>query len=250
MPRFNVINLSLSRCTAQLFEADEIQATIFENRPNWHFIDQRSINAGREAFYNDDLHYNGPLSLATIQVVLNQLCPEIRARTPERSQKLVTWARPDLAHRVIAVGHGDTAAFYFVSTEGYAYGINLAGQGEQKGTKKECSVSSSNKSAEFENMPSYLKQHELIRMENMLVYTAKKRVPYYCPGVALRTEGGKSVFSLKKEGGIHYFNSAAEFLASGREWEEIVFIPRWELHILAGVKDRNTLREGRRMLLK
>jgi len=234
LSRFNVTNLSLSRCTAQLFEADEIQATIFPDRPKWHFIDQRSINSGREAFYNDDLHYNGPLSLATIQVVLNQLCPENRARTPEKSPKLITWARPDLAHRVIAVGHGDAAAFYFVSTEGYAYGMNVAGQGEQKGTKKQCSVSNSNKSAEFENMPSYLKQYELIRMESMPVYTAKIRVPYYCRGVALRTDGGKSVFTLTEEGGIHYFNDAAEFLRSGREWEEIVFIPRWELHILAG----------------
>lgn len=42
----------------------------------WYHIDQYNINKGRPALYNDGLHFIGNLSRATIQQVLNQLCPE------------------------------------------------------------------------------------------------------------------------------------------------------------------------------
>ena len=141
--------------------------------------------------------------------------------------------------------------FTLVSTEGYAYGVNVAGVGEQKGTAKQCSVANRNKSAEFESMPSYLKQYNLVRMEmnsaeSKSLYKAKIKLPYYCPGVALRTDGGRAVFSLKEGGGLHYLTSA-EFIASGREWDDIVFVPRWELHILAGMKTPEQTAKRHRM---
>lgn len=41
----------------------------------WYTIDQWAINEGRSNLYNDHLHYNGPLELAGLTQVLNELCP-------------------------------------------------------------------------------------------------------------------------------------------------------------------------------
>lgn len=41
----------------------------------WYHIDQFNINKNRPELYNDGLHFIGPLSKATIQQVLNSLCP-------------------------------------------------------------------------------------------------------------------------------------------------------------------------------
>lgn len=46
-----------------------------EDEQRWFVIDQYSINGDRYDFYNDWLHYLGPLSSATIQQALNHLCP-------------------------------------------------------------------------------------------------------------------------------------------------------------------------------
>jgi len=225
--------------TPQLFEADAILATVFQDHPKWHFIDQRRINSGREALYNDDLHYNGPLSLATIQVALNQLCPEGSAHAPKKQPaEQVAWARPDLMHHVVLEQVGKDIAFYFISAEGYGYRANGPGEGEQKGTPKQCSGASLNKSDEFGGrMPSYLRQYPLVRMnaaESRSLYKAKITIPYFCPGVALQVGGDRVVMSLTGAGGLHYFSSGSEFLGEGREWDQIVYLARWELHILAG----------------
>ena len=41
----------------------------------WYHIDQWSINKGRYQYYNDHVHFIGPLSFATVMLVLNELCP-------------------------------------------------------------------------------------------------------------------------------------------------------------------------------
>eukprot|EP01038_Epipyxis_sp_PR26KG_P011229 gene11229-15069_t len=41
----------------------------------WHTIDQWHINEGRDYFYNDHIHFNGPLTQATLYQVLNIVCP-------------------------------------------------------------------------------------------------------------------------------------------------------------------------------
>eukprot|EP00981_Chlorochromonas_danica_P008060 scaffold1949_cov176-Ochromonas_danica.AAC.3 len=55
-------------------------AVVYEELHNttpWYFIDQWAINSGRTAFpyYNDHIHYDGPLSHATLYQMLNELCP-------------------------------------------------------------------------------------------------------------------------------------------------------------------------------
>jgi len=233
---------SSTQHTAQLFEADAVLATVFQDHPQWHFIDQRRINAGRESLYNDDLHYNGPLSLATIQEVLNKLCPEGSAHAPGKRAhtptEIVSWARTDLAHHVVVGRAGDEAVFYFVSGEGYGYRANVAGVGQQKDTAKQCAGAGLNRSDEFGGrMPAYLKQYPLVRLapaELQALYQAKAHIPYYCPGVALQLGGDRTVMALKEGGGLRYFSSGAEFVGEGREWDQIVHLSRWELHVLAG----------------
>ena len=45
-----------------------------EDRP-WYTIDQWPINQGRYHLYNDHVHFNGPLTVAMLTQVLNELCP-------------------------------------------------------------------------------------------------------------------------------------------------------------------------------
>jgi hypothetical protein len=45
-----------------------------EGKP-WYTIDQWAINHGRPELYNDHIHFNGPLTFATITQILNELCP-------------------------------------------------------------------------------------------------------------------------------------------------------------------------------
>ena len=48
----------------------------FDDKSHWYSIDQFSINFGRPEYYNDGLHYQGPLSMATSQLILNNVCAE------------------------------------------------------------------------------------------------------------------------------------------------------------------------------
>lgn len=41
----------------------------------WYTIDQWPINRGRHHLYDDEVHYNGPLTEAMLHQVLNELCP-------------------------------------------------------------------------------------------------------------------------------------------------------------------------------
>lgn len=43
----------------------------------WYVIDQRAINEGRDHYYNDALHYVGPLTIASLTQVLNTVCPRL-----------------------------------------------------------------------------------------------------------------------------------------------------------------------------
>lgn len=45
-----------------------------EDKP-WYTIDQWSINKERYSLYNDHIHFNGPLTIAMLTQVLNELCP-------------------------------------------------------------------------------------------------------------------------------------------------------------------------------
>ena len=45
-----------------------------EDRP-WYTIDQWPINHGRHSLYDDALHFNGPLTHASMHQILNELCP-------------------------------------------------------------------------------------------------------------------------------------------------------------------------------
>lgn len=46
---------------------------VFSETP-WSVVDQWGINHGRERFYNDHVHFSGPLSEATWHVILSSLC--------------------------------------------------------------------------------------------------------------------------------------------------------------------------------
>jgi hypothetical protein len=52
----------------------DLRSLANEDRP-WYTIDQWAINEDRMHLYNDNLHFNGPLTHALLHQVLNEVCP-------------------------------------------------------------------------------------------------------------------------------------------------------------------------------
>lgn len=68
----------VSSWTPKLRETDRVLGQLWQIDSTslhemWHTIDQWSINEGRDELYNDQIHFNGPLSKATLQQVLNEV---------------------------------------------------------------------------------------------------------------------------------------------------------------------------------
>lgn len=61
--------------------ADEIFADT-----NWSVIDQASLNSGNEKFYTDSIHFQGPLSALTMNVMLSTLCGDPQLLPPANSK--------------------------------------------------------------------------------------------------------------------------------------------------------------------
>lgn len=51
------------------------QVKTHQHHEQWYTIDQWAINANRNHYYNDHIHYVGPLTHATLYQVLNRVCP-------------------------------------------------------------------------------------------------------------------------------------------------------------------------------
>ncbi len=71
--RYNGISECLKVVDQNLFEL--WHPSSFSDKDRWITIDQNSINKNHPNLYNDDVHFLGPLSMATTQFVLNSMCP-------------------------------------------------------------------------------------------------------------------------------------------------------------------------------
>lgn len=67
--------------SANLERGNQILAPIFNRTQStfiqWFTIDQWAINRGRQALYNDRIHFAGKLTDASVQQILNALCPAL-----------------------------------------------------------------------------------------------------------------------------------------------------------------------------
>jgi hypothetical protein len=114
--------------TESLREADKILQQLWTPgsvniRDQWYTIDQWAINENRDHLYDDNLHFPGPLTDATVQQILNELCPNkgINKNT------ILDWASPDLNDTIIRVINPDNndPNIYYISIYGYRHQILL-----------------------------------------------------------------------------------------------------------------------------
>ena len=82
--------------TPYLREVDDLLWKVWSNQ-SWYTVDQWDINRGREALYDDTLHFNGKLTHAMLHQVLNMLCPG--GGDGEKQH----WPHPEWRGRLLAV---------------------------------------------------------------------------------------------------------------------------------------------------
>lgn len=111
--------LETNRVLAQLWQTESVDPSEM-----WYHIDQWAINEGRDELYNDHIHFNGPLTQATLQQMLNELCPG-RGNTTIPNK----WPRPDLDGSILKLKD----EYFLVDKEGYLRGFGLA-DGEAAGS--------------------------------------------------------------------------------------------------------------------
>ena len=116
-------NMNRNHWTDSLREADDILQQLWTPssvnlHDQWYTIDQWAINKDRSHLYDDSLHFPGPLSDATVQQILNELCPN------EGSDKMpiLDWSKPELNDTIIRVLN-DTDNMYYISTFGYRHKV-------------------------------------------------------------------------------------------------------------------------------
>ena len=71
----DTISVKFSDRTPFLKAVDEVLWDVWKDEKEWYTISQWAINEGRDHLYNDHVHWNGPLTFATLHQVLNTICP-------------------------------------------------------------------------------------------------------------------------------------------------------------------------------
>lgn len=171
-----------------------------EDRP-WHTIDQWAINQDREYMYNDHVHFNGPLSHATLYQMLNELCPEQGDPSP------VAWPMPSLALHVIYKPpvHANLPTEYFlVNPDGYRLSIHNDPSNQ---------------------LPWYFAQYPLLAMnddELLAVPLDAERLDYIPDNTPLQGHGRTVYVLLDKV--LRAFPSADVFNRHGYSFEKVVRI--------------------------
>lgn len=170
----------------------------------WYTIDQWAINEGREGLYNDHVHFNGMLTQATLQNVVNELCP---GRGDARN---ISWPRPDLARQVVAsspAGHnGSVAALFLVDDDGNRHSLQV--------------------NSSLPSLLSYLapfaRKH--ISEGELALIPLGVAFPVLADGDLFRATNDKVVFRLESGVARAIYNGAV-FLAHGWEWSDVKLLP-------------------------
>lgn len=81
-----------------------------EETKHWVTVDQLAINEGRERLYNDRIHYAGLLTDASVQMMLNHLCPNLGSKVDYFPELPL---QRELANRIFYV-RNSSASYYFI----------------------------------------------------------------------------------------------------------------------------------------
>ncbi len=201
--------------TPKLRETDRVLAQLWQTESAdpaqmWYHIDQWAINEGRDHLYNDHIHFNGPLTQATLHQMLNELCPG--GGNPSLPN---AWPRPDLKEHFLQVVFGSKTAYYIVDTEGYRREVPAAN----------ASVPWMSRLRPVQ----HLTQQELV---NIAAGGPLPVVPEEC----LLRGSGREVYWVK-QGHKHLFPSASVFMAHGFDWSEVQVVDQFLVDLIPSGAD-------------
>lgn len=213
--------------TPKLRETDTVLNKVWQTESTspdkmWYQVDQWAINKGRDYLYNDHIHFNGPLTLATLHVMLNELCPG------QGSSHLETpWPKPELRGTVLVpavtpASTGRSEAVYFVDESGYAHLCHPAPTSE--------AVSSAGKVT----LPWYLVGRPLLEVASEVIDAISKspvEIPYMKPEFLLRGSNEKVVYWVK-DGKRHPFPGIGVFASHGFDFSDVIVLDQWLLALI------------------
>ena len=195
--------------TDSLREADNILHQLWtpssvNSHDQWYTIDQWAINEGRNHLYDDSLHFNGPLSDATVQQVLNELCPNQGSdKTP------IDWSKPELNDTIIRVTNpsNDNDNLYYISVFGYRHKV----------LHNDSSI------------PWYFQDKNTMNMtvnELNTIYKSKIDIPILYNNLVFRYIKDTQVWLLNKDCKCRQrFHNGAAFMNRGFDFDNVVIFP-------------------------
>ena len=180
---------------------DEIWYPGSEKRP-WFALDQKAINEGRTMFYNDQLHFVGPLTVASLTQILNMVCP--------------SGGKIDTTHLMPYVGfvvrnQSDDQLQYVVDPAGQLR--PLPGQCRDVLQAKVVTLKAS-------------------AIRNIQMADALPRA--FCDVDRLyQVPNDRSVYVLQADHKLHVFDSGSAFLSRGYSFDKVDKIERWQMDLFA-----------------
>lgn len=180
---------------------DALWYTGSERRP-WYSIDQRAINVGRDQYYNDALHYVGPLTMASLTQALNMLCPRL--------------GEVDRVHATSFMGSvlrnkANLTEFYVVDSAG-----------QLRAVPSSCTQTFVPYSTTYPNVTIVAGSHiaSLLKGPPLPSKLCDKDRLYQLPN-------DRTVFVLGDDHKLHSFRSGNEFLSRGYSFELVDKIDAW-----------------------
>lgn len=209
-------NGNIASYTPKLKEAERVMAEVLQTEsvePShmWYTIDQWAINEGRDYLYQDHIHFNGPLTLATLHCMLNELCPGGGNKDLPNY-----WPSPHLQNQIITSSSLTSSSHYYIDTLGYRHSIEL-GPGQHPGT-----------------IPWFLLDKPIIKLPEKEIENISESnapVPYIKEECLIRPTNNKQVYWVK-DGVKRGFPSGDIFIAHGFNFGDIIVYDPWIVDLI------------------
>lgn len=217
-------NGNIAHYAPKLKEAERVMAQVLQTEsvePSkmWYTIDQWAINEGRDYLYQDHIHFNGPLTLATLQNMLNELCPGGGNKNMPNS-----WPQPRWRDHVTV--SPTTGTIYYIDDSGYRHSV-------QPSPDKPIS-SGSGSGSDSNLLPWFLRTKPILRLQDHEIQdiaASDAPVPYIKEDCLVRPNNNKQVYWVK-DGKKMGFPNGQIFMAHGFDFSQILVMDPWIVDII------------------
>jgi len=218
-------NGNIAHYAPKLKEAERVMAQVLQTEsvePSrmWYTIDQWAINEGRDYLYQDHIHFNGPLTLATLHSMLNELCPN-----GGNKDMINTWPQPQLRNHVVVMrfissSSSTASVVYFIDDSGYRHIVDQ-GPNQQNSNNNQL-------------LPWFLLDKPVAHLSDNEVEDISQspaHVPYIKEECLVRPNNNKQVYWVK-DGQKRGFPNGDIFFAHGFDFSSIIVYEPWIVDLI------------------